>query len=363
MTTYLLPGTTAGLVDRHVARCRNLGLVLDKCVPQEAIGDGAGKGEWLKRFAAAASGRIDVTLWEARYRRWLDVVQAIGAEPFAATLAWRMVVGLGGQSVLETDMTFDHVTGLPFIPGSALKGLARAYTEQEERPAEDAPAAEQEAFKQMTERIFGMQERAGTVIFFDALPVPPSGHPAGSLHLVVDVMNPHFPDYYRDEAQKPPSNDQNPVPIYFLTIEKATFRFAVGPRVPGMENDAKQATQWLQAAIKHYGVGAKTAAGYGSFQVESTATPIEREPGIPGITEDEVWNWLGRRRTVTGVVVEQSPKGAILKLDDPAVQSGQRIPRGLLVGVSRPVDGSVLTCRVMGVQQEQGEWFVKLSLQ
>ena len=36
--TYRLPGHTAQLAQRHAERCRNLGLVLDKFVPEEAIG-------------------------------------------------------------------------------------------------------------------------------------------------------------------------------------------------------------------------------------------------------------------------------------------------------------------------------------
>ncbi len=354
--TYRLPARTAQLVQRHVERCRNLGLVLDKFVPEAAIGNSEEKSKWLKDLAPSFP-QVDLHLWEARYQRWLALTQAAGAVTFQAKLAWRMVVGLGGQSVLETDLTLDHLSGLPTIPGSALKGLTRTYAALEES---DPPRKKLEDDTPEVKQIFGMQEKehqhAGTVIFFDALPVPPG---AGlRLRFAVDIMNPHYPKYYEDpDHRTPPSNDQSPVPVTFLTVEGAAFAFAVAPRSAGMSDDAAKALEWLKAAVQKYGVGGKTSAGYGVFKVENATASTEQGPRM---TEDDVWAWLGRKRSVTGTVEAQSQAGAILKLDDPTAQPGQQIPRGLLAGQSRPV-GTKLTCRVMGVQPEQGEWFVKLS--
>ncbi len=357
--TYRLPGRTAQLVQRHAERCRNLGLVLDKFVPEEAIGKSEEKSRWLKSLAPSPPHdrlemQVDLQLWEARYQRWLTLTQAAGAVTFQAQLAWRMVVGLGGQSVLETDLTLEHLSGLPTIPGSALKGLTRTYAALEES---SPPSKKIETDSPDLLRVFGTQEHAGRVIFFDAMPVPPS-RPPGKMRFAVDIMNPHYPSYYRENGKHAPSNDQSPVPVTFLTVEGATFAFAVAPRAAGMSDDAAQALGWLKAAVQKYGVGGKTSAGYGAFKVAGTVESPERGPGM---TEDDVLDWLGRRRTVSGTVEAQSRAGAILKLDDPAAQSGQQIPRGLLAGMSRPV-GTKLTCRVMGVQQEQGEWFVKLGM-
>jgi CRISPR type III-B/RAMP module RAMP protein Cmr6 len=357
--TYRLPGRTAHLVQRHAERCRNLGLVLDKFVPEEAIGKSEEKSRWLKSLAPSPPTdrlevQVDLQLWEARYQRWLALTQAAGAVTFQAKLAWRMVVGLGGQSVLETDLTLDHLSGLPTIPGSALKGLTRTYAALEES---DPPSKKIETDGPDLVRVFGTQDHAGTVIFFDAMPVPPNRAP-GRMRFAVDIMNPHYPDYYRENGKHAPSNDQSPVPVTFLTVEGATFAFAVAPRSAEMRADAAKALAWLKTAVQKYGVGGKTSAGYGAFKVEGAAASTER---VPGMTEDDVLDWLGHRRSVTGTVEAQSRAGAILKLDDPAAQPNQRIPRGLLAGQARPV-GAKLTCRVMGVQQEQGEWFVKLSV-
>lgn len=42
-------------------------------------------------------------------------------------VSWRLVVGLGLPSPLETGIVLHHVYGVPVIPGSALKGLTRAW--------------------------------------------------------------------------------------------------------------------------------------------------------------------------------------------------------------------------------------------
>jgi Uncharacterized protein predicted to be involved in DNA repair (RAMP superfamily) len=39
--------------------------------------------------------------------------------------ASRLVVGLGAGNVLETSLTLHHIFGIPYIPASALKGVAR----------------------------------------------------------------------------------------------------------------------------------------------------------------------------------------------------------------------------------------------
>jgi CRISPR-associated protein Cmr6 len=87
--------------------------------------------------------------------------------------------------VLETAMTLHRVYGLPFIPGSGLKGMTRAYAELVEEKSE----REREFY-----RVFGSQredeEQAGEVIFFDAIP-------AQVPQLKLDVMNPHYSEYYR----------------------------------------------------------------------------------------------------------------------------------------------------------------------
>ncbi|HDN80164.1 MAG TPA: type III-B CRISPR module RAMP protein Cmr6 [Chloroflexi bacterium] len=139
---------------------------------------------------------------------------------FEASPQWRLIVGLGRKGPLEVGFTFHRLYGVPIIPGSSLKGIARAYACLVLGKSEDDPD-----FCAIFGRgpdFEGGEGQAGRAVFFDAIPI-------SEPHLELDVMNPHFPRYYQgDEA---PSDWQSPVPIYFLTVGRETrFLFGVGWR-------------------------------------------------------------------------------------------------------------------------------------
>ncbi len=313
-----LPWGTARIVSKHINQCKNLGLILDKYVPRYVIDDSKNKGSWLNQLASGS--HVNPQLAQAAYQRWLAMVKALGITPFEATLDWRMVVGLGGESVLETDLTLHHLYGIPFIPGSALKGLTSAYLTQEKpdvfadretKPSENRDPADQKAGSDpqsdtdrpdILRRIFGSQKQAGTVRFFDAVPVD------GKFELVVDIMNPHYPDYYRSlqgDQIVPPRNDQSPIPVTFLAVKNARFAFALALRDPEHPKDLELVREWLPRALQDYGIGSKTSSGYGYFRAatdieikveESAGTKVEalpikaepwQRPNIPRLTKDQ----------------------------------------------------------------------------
>jgi CRISPR type III-B/RAMP module RAMP protein Cmr6 len=271
---YYLPPDTAPVIQQHIKGCQNLALVLDKYVQREVIDEGRRKGDWLRE--RLQNNTLDKQLAQNVYRRWLRMMKSLGAVRFELALDWRMVVGLGGETVLETDITLHHLYGLPIIPGSALKGLTRAYVAGEEKEyfiippdkpgAAPGPSLEEKTDHPDIQRIFGMQKQAGTVLFFDALPTN------GEAAFVVDIMNPHYPEYYRTLQSKtitPPTNDQSPNPIAFLAVMNTTFTFALAARDPNNQrhkDDVELVREWLQKALQKYGVGGKTSAGYGYFR-------------------------------------------------------------------------------------------------
>ncbi len=280
---YYLPLRTAEVIQQHINRCQNLALVLDKYVKREVIEDTKQKGLWLRERIQAHA--IDVKLAQSIYHRWLSMLKALDATHFDATLDWRMVVGLGGDTVLETDITLHYLYGIPLIPGSALKGLTRAYVTGEETAyfvpidapeTERKPSREEKTDHSDIQRIFGTQKKAGTVLFFDALPLN------GKATFVVDIMNPHYPDYYKtlkNTTITPPANNQSPNPITFLTVTNTTFTFALAPRHPNKPEyraDAELAKAWLLKALQKYGVGGKTSAGYGYFQEDSQSVQTQQ---------------------------------------------------------------------------------------
>lgn len=354
---FPLPRDTRDTVEKYWNECQHLGLILDKyqpwsevdsperwnlAVPIERKGEsgtaksGEAKSLWLGvlrrgiRFRGRPvpirrqgqneeriEHRINARLLEEFQARWEQMVRAIdpGAQIFPLKTRTRLVVGLGSESTLETAITLHRNYGVPFIPGSALKGLARAYAfyslaEQlgistfgyeefmrrrgpDAKPRRETPLsalrglldAEEKDWPKWVDEIakaggpplmdkqlrdmdsvrqfrytFGWLGRAGGAIFFDAIPdgtqLP---------RLAVDVMNPHYPKYY--QGSEAPHDGQNPQPIPFLAVEAGTgFRFAVAAnRKPGDEAFARQGKEWLAHGLKWLGSGAKTASGYGLF--------------------------------------------------------------------------------------------------
>ncbi|WP_052889897.1 type III-B CRISPR module RAMP protein Cmr6 [Thermogemmatispora carboxidivorans] len=273
--------------------CPNLGLQLHRYIPSRVLqlsldpdrnASPAERQRWLQ--ALAQGYQPDRDLATGLYQRWQAFIHALEARHFEAEIDWRMVVGLGGNSVLETDLTLHRNYSLPIIPGSALKGLTRNYATQEDWEVtildEQGQPRQRKKAEADLNRLFGILDQAGSVIFFDAMPLK------GEARLELDVMTPHYPDYY--QKNRPPSNDQQPVPITFLTVAKTTFTFAIAPRTPtpGNRADAALALALLKQALADYGIGGKTSAGYGYFhQVTNTSAHNSADPADPQEEEGE----------------------------------------------------------------------------
>ncbi|RKU12138.1 type III-B CRISPR module RAMP protein Cmr6 [Candidatus Poribacteria bacterium] len=184
-----------------------------------------------------------------------------------ATVDWRLVVGLGSEHVQETSMTLHHIYGIPYIPGSAVKGVLRHWWLQVLKEDKNFLQQNPGFIKSKDEidesialkdpiflSIFGSQEQRGEVRFLDA-------YSTEAVHFAIDIMNPHYPDYY--SGSKPPTDHQSPRPINFLTVEKTNFRFAF------LAEDQKllcKIKDRFEDALDMKGVGAKTAVGYGYFR-------------------------------------------------------------------------------------------------
>lgn len=164
---------------------------------------------------------------------------------------WRFIIGLGSESIYEVSITLHHIYGFPYIPGSALKGFTRNWIINNNFDQKEEDALKDGLFAS----VFGDQNRRGKVIFLDAFP---KEKPT----LKVDIMNPHYADYYSGE--KPPADYLSPVPIQFLTVTDTKFEFIL------ISKDTKileTTSNWLKEALSTHGIGAKTAVGYGYFNL------------------------------------------------------------------------------------------------
>ena len=213
-----------------------------------------------------SSQKLIEQLRERQKQQLLQFVRS-GLELYCvdATVDWRLIVGLGSGHVLETNMTLHHVYGIPYIPGTAVKGVLRHWWLQEDFDNDENSALRDEKFL----ALFGSQKQRGKVQFLDA-------HP-GEVRFTKDIMNPHYPEYY--SGGKPPTDNQNPVPINFLTVERTSFRFVFLTRTPGL---LKRLKERFERALEMKGIGAKTAVGYGYFhdfkdQTDGIISEVKRQ--------------------------------------------------------------------------------------
>lgn len=193
----------------------------------------------------------------------------------------RMVIGLGGENVLETGLTLHHTYGTPLIPGTALKGLASHYCDQVWGASETDQGfrrlREDEKVGEYHKAIFGTTEDSGHIIFHDAWITPETV--VNSLQ--PDVMTPHHGDYYSGNGA--PTDFDDPNPVTFLSVV-GMFHVVVSCDVPGAEGQkwAKLAFDLLAEALEKWGIGGKTNAGYGRLVREGrdeggAQLPIEAE--------------------------------------------------------------------------------------
>ncbi len=208
-----------------------------------------GKMAWVERFKGQVSGV------SAASKRIHDLAEALKGCSASYSTTAPFITGMGLEHPVENGFLWHHTLGVPYLPGSSIKGLMRAWAEHWE--GEKAEAS----------RIFGSAaegEGAGTIIVFDALPI-------GQLTLMAEVLTPHDGGWRNstDTENKAPSDWISPVPIPFLAVAPgAVFQFSIAPR-PGSktaDKDVSAAMVWLGEALDWLGAGAKTSSGFGRFE-------------------------------------------------------------------------------------------------
>lgn len=235
---------------RDEARCPARGchprLWLARLLPCQ--GDPAARDQHLAQLAALSADALEP--YARFYHRVGALLQDRGARLLEWAAASRIAVGLGDESVLEIGLRLHHTYGVPMIPGSAQKGLCVRYA----RAVLALTADEMRA-------VFGAggdDGAAGAVRFHDAL-WKPVARPFQR-----DVITVHHRRYYQADpaAALPPAEWDSPEPHPYVTAT-GEFRFALegDPRAVALAERA------LGMALEDWGIGARTAKGYGRFRV------------------------------------------------------------------------------------------------
>lgn len=291
----IMPSDTRAVLGENAEKCESRSLFLDRFARPEAKDNERRK--WFEHLIRKAPVAIN--------RR--PMVGRTNRAPLYAQVQSRLMVNMAGGVMENAGLCLDRF-GLPYIPGSAVKGCARRMAIQQLLEVE---ASSKPGLLVQIAMVFGWGEQdwsdamkggrfksdfayavgaelwpgvsiaakqslaqtshfAGTVSFLPSHPVDVSGaelpHRSPTLGaLELDVVTCHHPAYYQNK--KPVAiDDEDPNPVVFPSVAAGhVFAFSVLPLRNCTDELLHQAREWLANGLVLFGVGAKTAAGYGWF--------------------------------------------------------------------------------------------------
>jgi CRISPR-associated protein Cmr6 len=201
------------------------------------------------------------------YLRWKNT---LNSEPshcvcWDSRITGRLFLARGETSILETSARLHRTYGIPYLPGSMLKGLARAYALSESL----SESGQRIAPTEFVDYLFGREPKnpdalneedngdAGYVIFHDAWWIPSSA----PTPLAKEIITPHHGEYYKTKGKDSPPRDTDSPIIAPQIAVRGAFLFAI----EGVSELTGKAQALLQAALRDEGLGNRTHLGYGLF--------------------------------------------------------------------------------------------------
>lgn len=251
VTGWVLPHKTQDIIKRVPVGERHPVIQLDRLsIP----GDQKKQKLALEEATRAAGGAHLLSDLTLRRNKMLQC-SAKETRIWKQTTVSRLALHLSRSNALENaGLCLHPMYGFVFLPGSGLKGMARAF------------AVQQKWAPERVLKIFGNEvgepksdlQNAGGVVFHDAWPtsIP---------RLKIEIVNNHHTEYYA--GNDAPGDWESPIPVYFLAVETgAEFEFALSPRRSDFDMSLLDDARYLlQMALAHNGAGAKTHSGYGAF--------------------------------------------------------------------------------------------------
>jgi CRISPR-associated protein Cmr6 len=262
---------------------------------------------WMRAYGAPFRDGTKVDLvhraeanadYSSRLQVLNDRIKRIANDTFQVTCPWRIRVGgaKGPESMLLP--AFDHL-GIPYIPSSTLRGVARTQAIRELMRKRNL--SWKEADKAVAPWLGHLEaedkDSAGKVIFLDAYPVPTrtqkQGDPDNSRSggLAVDIAN----NVWRWNGN---SLEYKANPNVFFSLKQATFLIGIR-KGPGCTDEMlAQVKEWLIRGLEQ-GVGSQVNTGYGrliqtgktlsQYKGEFLRLPFELEGQL--IHGRQVVNW------------------------------------------------------------------------
>ena len=252
----------------------HVGLIFDRYLPlwgdeTNDNGDVVERFKWVKEPSVVLAQFANMANQDSESRQQLlgqvlarqeALVVARNGQSKTHRLTSPLILGLGLSHPTGNGFLFDPVVGVPWLPGTAVKGLCR-------QGARLTGATDEEILRLLGPEPESEMPDTGALVFLDAWPTQwPS--------LQVQVMTPHYSSYYsamREDKRKrrrfwdDPHGLDDPVPIHFLSVaENTDYGFGILPRTGG-EDGIETAFEWLEYALELLGAGGKTAVGFGVF--------------------------------------------------------------------------------------------------
>jgi CRISPR type III-B/RAMP module RAMP protein Cmr6 len=300
------------------------------------------------RAQADVARRLSNVKWEdqeieelrARHsRRFLDLIKS--ALPtrhivVVGQLESRLAINLSDSLIENAGICLDRLFGLPYIPGSAVKGVCRhaalselksARTDDHRRKlllqfqsvfgtssAEFASGKKSGALAQYARYLDdpGQQTVKGCVDFLAAYPV-------NAAKITVDLTTVHYPAYYYSGRQEDLSKEKPIVNPFPVVEQGARFAFClVANRLTADPEAVLSVTRrWLECALTQSGLGAKTSGGYGWFSLP--------QDGLQQLEEDARQEQMALEREAQEKQArEEAAKRRQEKLEAEAARAAQR---------------------------------------
>jgi len=206
----------------------------------------------------AAIGITTSNVYKAAFDEWKAFVRDRGWAATEVKLVHRLFIGLGEASVLETHVALHRVYGVPYLPGSSLKGLTSHYAKALQDQGKDFLNCEQRKW------LFGALDAAGNLDFQDGWWVP-DGKP-----LCLEVDTPHHMSYHKNRGASLDTETQHPLasldredpnPVSHLAV-RGGFCLSIA----GESMAAHLALEILKRGLASWGLGGRVNVDYGRFE-------------------------------------------------------------------------------------------------
>ncbi len=214
--------------------------------------------------------RKEIERRQEKQKAYMNFLRTQGIQTFSimAKTVSPFITGLGSGHPTETGMILDRNIGIPYIPASSIKGVLRlAHAVNIANGRTEIPEIELEKYFGTSDQKQKTQYK-GQLVILDSYPVEVPV-------LKVDIMNPHYSNYYGGNGRVQPVETESPTPIKFLTVQQGTkfvFNCAFIPVKKDdkysalTEAEEKEIESMFSTAFEKIGFGGKTSIGYGRFK-------------------------------------------------------------------------------------------------